>query len=246
MKLRPGRYIYGLGAIAFGIITLNWHQVNPLGNISRPVFFIYLMAIFEIIGGLTIQWQRTKKFGALTLGAVYFIFTLYLLQFIFEIPLDYHNWGNFFEELSVALGSVFVLLSTLRSDHKRGVKITRIAFVSYGICVISYSLYQLFYLPYTASLVPEWIPLGRMFWAAATTIAFALAAFAILSGYRALLAARLLTLTFIGFCLLVWLPRCISDPHNISNWIGNAQTFAVAGTAWIVADFLYHSKTTSL
>ena len=153
MKLRPehytylsGRQVYGLGAVAFGIIILVWQQVNFLGNISHPIILIYLIAIIEIIGGLTIQLQGTKKFGALTLGVVYFIFALYLLQFIVEVPLDYHNWGNFFEELSVALGSIFVFLFTVRSDHKRGVKVTKFAFASYGICITSYSLYQLFYL----------------------------------------------------------------------------------------------------
>jgi hypothetical protein len=61
-----------------------------------------------------------------------------------------------------------------------------------------------------------------MFWAIVTTIAFVLAAIALLSGRSALLAARLLTAMLIGFGLLVWLPAPFADPHKMINWAGNA------------------------
>jgi hypothetical protein len=243
MKFRLGHRIYGLGAISLGLIILIWQQISSLGNISQPLILIYFVGIIEIIGGLALQWRGTTRYGTLALGAVYFFFTLYLIQFIIEMPLDYYSWGNFFEELSVALGSVIVFASTIKNYHGKATKIVGVAYGCYGLCVISYSLYQLFYLTYTANLVPAWIPAGQMFWAVATTIAFALAAYAILFGRLTLLATRLLTIMFISFCLLVWLPLNIKDPHNMSYWIGNAQTLAVAGTAWIVADFLSDSKT---
>jgi hypothetical protein len=103
--------------------------------------------------------------------------------------------------------------------------------------VVSYTLEQLFYLSATASLVPRWIPPGRMFWAIATTLAFALAAVALLSGRLALLASRLLTAMLVGFALLVWLPALIANPHNVFNWTESAQTVAIAAAAWVVADF---------
>jgi uncharacterized membrane protein YphA (DoxX/SURF4 family) len=242
MKLRMGHNFYGLSAIAFAIITIVWHQINSLGNISHPVILVYLVALIELSGGLAIQWRRTMKIGAILLAGIFFIFTLYLVPPVFGTPLDYSNWGNFFEELSIAIGGVFVFALTMKSDPKRAAKLAGIAYASYGICVISYSLYQLFYLTYTANLVPKWIPLDQMFWAVTTTIAFALAAIAILSGRAALLASGLLTAMFIGFALLVWLPLCIKDPHNITYWFSNAQTIAAAGSAWIVADFLSQSK----
>jgi hypothetical protein len=42
----------------------------------------------------------------------------------------------------------------------------------------------------------------------------------------------------IGFGLLVWLPAPFADPHKLINWAGNAENLAIAGAAWIVADFL--------
>ena len=246
MRIQIGRHIYGLGAVAFGVITLIGQQISSLGNISHPAILVYAAGIIELIGGIAIQWKRTVRFGAITIGAFFLIFTLFLIPPIFEMPLAYFNWGNFFEEFSIVLGSVFVLASTMQIDQERAAKIARAAYGCYGICVISYSLYQLFYLQYTAGLVPKWIPPGQMFWAVTTTIAFAMAAFAILTGRKALLASRLLTTMFIGFGLLVWMPLCIIDPHELTNWARNATNLIVAGTAWIVADFLSYAKVTPL
>jgi hypothetical protein len=77
-----------------------------------------------------------------------------------------------------------------------------------------------------------------MFWAATTTVLFALAAVALLTNRMALLATRLLTMMLVIFGLLVWIPLLVSDPRNHTNWSETAETFAIAGTAWILADLL--------
>jgi hypothetical protein len=77
-----------------------------------------------------------------------------------------------------------------------------------------------------------------MFWAVATTVAFALAAVALLTNRMALLATRLLTTMIVIFGLLVWVPLLLSDPHSHANWSETAETFAIAGVAWILADLL--------
>lgn len=88
-------------------------------------------------------------------------------------------------------------------------------------------------------------PSGTNVWAIATTMAFALAAVALLSGQLALLASRLLTIMIAGFGLLVWLPAPFNDPHHIINWAGNAQNTAILGAAWIVTDYLSPKPATS-
>jgi uncharacterized membrane protein YphA (DoxX/SURF4 family) len=120
------------------------------------------------------------------------------------------------------------------------VRWARIGYYSFGICVLSFALEQLFYLSETAGLVPKWIPPGQMFWAIATTVAFALAAVALLTGFMALLASRLTTAMILGFGLLVWLPALFADPHNSVNWSESTETLAIAASAWIVADYLAH------
>jgi hypothetical protein len=77
-----------------------------------------------------------------------------------------------------------------------------------------------------------------MFWAVTTTVLFALAAVALLANRMALLASRLLTMMVVSFGLLVWVPLLLSDPHNHTNWSEIAETFEIAGAAWVLADLL--------
>jgi hypothetical protein len=128
----------------------------------------------------------------------------------------------------------------MRACHRHGHRKRLIGSAAFflGICAASFTLEQAIYLDATAHLVPKWVPPSQMVWAVVTTVAFALAAVALLTNRMALLAARLLTMMLVSFGLLVWVPLVISDPHNHTNWSENAETFAIAGAAWILADLL--------
>lgn len=250
MRIVLGRHVYGLAAVMFGIITLvwrefnGWQQIHALGNLPHRELLVYLAAAAEIIGGVAIQWRRTARIGALILGCTYLAFALLWIPRIAAEPLVYDRWGNFFEQFSIVSGALIVYALFSSSDPEQA-RLARLGYIFFGICVISFTVEQVFYLSGTASFVPKWIPPGQMFWAITTTIAFGLAAIALLSGRSALLAARLLTLMIIGFGLFVWLPAPFRDPHKIISWAGNAQNLAIAGAAWIVTDYLVAKGTTS-
>ena len=242
MRLYLGRHVYGLAAIIFGIVTLGWRDFTTWQqNIPRFVIVVYLVAALELVGGVAIQWPKTARAGAAALAIIYTVFALSWVPRIVKEPLVYDRWGNFFEQLSIVSGAMIVYAWTSRDDSGRPAKISRMGYLFFGICVISFTLEQLFYLSATASFVPKWIPPGQMFWAITTTVAFALAAIALLSGHAALLASRLLTLMLVGFALLVWLPTLFADAHKLFSWAGNAQNLAITGAAWVVADFLTNS-----
>jgi len=194
-----GRHVYGAAALAFGVVTLVWHdfngwqQIGPLGSVPHREILVYLAAAAELFGGIAIQWPRTARAGAVTLGALYLIFALLWVPHIVATPQVYDRWGNFFEQFSIVSGALIVYASVTRNDAARAARVARIGYFCFGICVISFTLEQLFYLSATAEFVPKWIPPGQMFWAITTTIALALAAIALLSGRSALLASRLLT-----------------------------------------------------
>ena len=246
-----GRHILGLAAVAFGILTLVWHdfngwqQIRALGNVPHREILVYLSAAIQIFGGLAIQWPATLRAGAIALGSIYLIFALLWVPFIVAEPLVYDRWGNFFEQFSLVSGALIVYALFSPSNSQQSTELARFGYIFFGICVISFTLEQLFYLSGTATFVPKWIPPGQMFWAITTTIALALAAIALLSGSFALLASRLLTVMLVGFGLLVWLPAPFVDPHKIISWTGNAQNWAITGAAWIVTDFLSQKQFTS-
>jgi hypothetical protein len=238
MKYSLGRYVYGVAAIGFGICALVWHDINTLGNLPRRPIVIYGVAAIEILGGVAVQWPRTTRAGAVALGTIYFAFALLGVPLIIEHPLVYNGYGNFFEQFSLVSGAVILYACSGQIAPARTANFAHIGYYAFGICVVSFTLEQLFYLSATASLVPKWIPPGQMFWAVATTAAFALAAIALLTGLLARLASRLTTVMIVGFELLTWLPLLVADPHSFENWSESAETLAIAASAWIVADFL--------
>jgi len=247
-KIHLGRYVFGLASIVFGLITLYWRDLNTwpqlrtLGKVPHREILDYIIAALELFGGLAIQWRRTARAGAFALGAIYLVLALLWVPRIVAQPLVYDRWGNFFEQFSQFAGALIVYATVTLVGSARGAKMARLGCIFFGICVISFTLEQLFYLSTTADFVPKWIPPGQMFWAVTTTIAFALAALALLSGRSAILASQLLTVMLIGFGLLLWLPALFANPHKLFNWTENAENLSIAGAAWIVTDFLSQSR----
>jgi hypothetical protein len=234
-----GRHVFGVAALAFGLITLAWHDYNDL---HLPRFIVYPASAALLFGGAAIQFRRTAKTGAAALGAAYLLFAALCVPGIVAAPKIYNSWGNFFEQFSLVAGAALVY-ARLSSPWSRET-LNRIGCILLGICAASFTLEQAIYLHATASLVPKWFPPSQMFWAVATTVFFALAAVALLTNRMALLATRLLTMMLVTFGLLVWVPLLLSDPHNHTNWSETAETFAIAGVAWILADLLgEHSDT---
>jgi len=236
-KFNFGRHVFGAAALAFGLITLTWHDYNDWHQLR---YVVYIAAAAQIFGGAAIQFRRTAKMGAAVLCVAYFVFALLCLPEIVAKPQIYNSWGNFFEQFSLVTGAAIVYgrVSLAWSPET----LNRTGRIFLGICAVSFTLEQAIYLEATAQLVPKWIPPSQMFWAVATTVSFALAAVALLTNRMAFLAVRLLTIMVVSFGLLVWIPLVISDPHNHTNWSENAETFAIAGTAWILADLLGESR----
>jgi len=228
-----GRHVFGVAALAFGLITLVWHDYNGR---HLPRYIVYAVAAAQIFGGAAIQFRRTAKTGALVLSPVYLVFSLLCVPAVIATPKIYNSWGNFFEQFSLVAGAVLVYARW--SSAWSGERLNRIGRILLGICTASFTLEQAFYLAATAHLVPKWLPPSQMFWAIATTVLFALAAVALLANRMALLAARLLTMMLVLFGLLVWVPLLVSNPHSHTNWSEITETFAIAGAAWILADLL--------
>jgi hypothetical protein len=228
-----GRHVFGVAALGLGLITLIWHDYSGWHQLR---YLAYAAAAGQILGGAAMQFRRTEKAGAAVLGAVYLVSSLLCVPGIVAAPKLYNSWGNFFEQFSLMTGPAMVYGRS--SSALSGEKLNRIGRILLGICTASFTLEQAFYLEATAKLVPKWLPASQMFWAKTTTVLFALAAVALLTNRTALLATRLLTMMLVSFGLLVWVPLLVSDPRNHTNWSETMETFAIAGTAWILADLL--------
>jgi hypothetical protein len=228
-----GRRVFGLAALAFGVITLAWHDYHDAHQLR---YLVFVASAALILGGAAMQFGRTAKAGAAVLVAAYLVFALLCVPGIIAAPRIYNSWGNFFEQFSLLTGAAIAFARWSWAWSPETLK--RSGGVLLGLCAASFTLEQAFYLQATAGLVPKWVPPNQMFWAVATTVFFGIAAAALLTNQMALLATRLLTVMIVGFGLLVWVPLVLAGPRRHANWSEGAETFAIAGATWILADLL--------
>jgi len=237
-----GRIVFGAAAVWFGVIALMWHDADTWQNLqhiwSLPFGAIIggcLMAAL-IAGGIGIQYSRTARLASVALCVVYLCFSLACIPDIIAAANIYDRFGgSFFLFFSLFCGAIALYAAT-EANAARAVVFGRLARLGLGVCAISFTLGQALLVRDTASLVPKWIPPNQMFWAILTTVAFALAAIAILVNRQARLAMRLMTLMLALFGLAVWVPRLVAHPEAHFNWSECALTFLVTGAVWVVAD----------
>lgn len=221
-----GRLVFGASAILFGLIGLMWHDADTWQNLPyfRWPVVADALAIAQIAGGLAVAFPSTLRWGSIVLGVVYGILTLGCVPSIVAHPNVYGSYVLFFEILALVCGAFAAFVPAP-------------ARIGMGICTVSFALAQIAYLKFTASLVPSWILPNQTFWAIATTVAFGLAAIAIIINVRAQLALRLMTLMLALFGLLVWVPALVTHGQMHGNWSEFALNFLITGAAWLVAEY---------
>jgi len=237
-----GRIFFGASAMLFGVIALMWHDLDTwqtLHSIWRLPFASIVGACLmaaQIAGGIAMQHPRTARLASIILGVVYLLFSLACVPSIIAASNLFERFGgSFFQQFSLLCGAI-ALYSATEARPAKAARFGRLARLGLGVSAVSFTLSQILYLRLTADLVPKWIPPNQMFWAILTTIAFALAALAILINRQARLATHLMTLMLGLFAVLVWIPRLIAHPEAHLNWSEFALTVLIAGASWMVAD----------
>ncbi len=236
-----GRILFGAAAMLFGIIALMWHDSATWQNL-RHIWNLPLGTVIggclmaaQIAGGIGMLYSHTTRFAAIILCAVYLFFSLACVPAIIAASNIYDKYGgSFFLFFSLLCGAVALYAAT-EANAARVIALGRLARIGLGVCAISFALGQALLLRETAHLVPKWIPPNQMVWAILTTIAFAVAAIAILINRQARLAMRLMTVMLALFGVLVWIPQLIAHPQAHFNWSECVLTFLITGSAWTVA-----------
>jgi len=240
---RLGVRVYGLAAIALGLVGLAfgdfaavWQPVPA--TVPGRTLLAYAVAAALLAAGLAIQWRRTSRLGAVALTALYGLGVLVLhLPRVIAHPISFSPYAGVAEQMALTAGGLFAVALTADLTAVARGRLIKTGEVIFGVCLISFAAAHFVYLPDTAAYVPKWLPPSQTFWAFATGAAHLAAAIAILSGVLARLAARLLTVMFVGFSLLVHIPNLLAD-HSHFSWAANAINLALIGAAWAMADAL--------
>ena len=237
-----GLYAYSTAAIFLGILGLvsadfaaNWQNVAP--GVPMRVPLAYLTAVIELAAGIALLIPRTARIGAVTLTAVYSVFTLIWASKSFVNLGNFDPIGNVFEEFSLVAGGL-VLCARLSPAGSALARRQGLFALLFGVCPISFGIVHIVDMPGLLNFIPAWLPPARMFWAYVTTLGFFAAAVAILTGILAPLAARLLIAEILTFELLIWIKNLFAAPRDHFTWAGTAIGFAIAAATWVVADSL--------
>jgi len=240
-----GRMVFGAAAILFGAIALMWHDVDTWQSLvhiwSLPFGTIFggILMTTQIAAGIGMQLPRTWRLASIVLCIVYLCFSLACIPDMIAPSNIYERYGgSFFLFLSLLWGAIALYAAT-EANAARAALLGRLSRFGLGVCAISFTLGQALLLRDTAHLVPKWIPPNQMFWAILTTVAFGLAAVAILTNCQARLAMGLTALMVALFGLMVWIPHVVTNPKAHFMWSECALTFLVTGAAWMVAELTH-------
>ncbi len=232
------RILFGVFAVADGVVQLLWpgsdlwQRAHAMG-MPLSAIIAWCVGIAEVAGGIGILFAPAMRISAIVLGAVYLLFSLVCVPGM--IGNDKGSFVNFGEQFSLVCGALAAFAST-EANAARAMLLGRTARLALGVCTVSFAWAQVAYLQYTATLVPTWIPPSQMFWTVLTTIAFALAAIAILTGVQARLALRLMALMVALFGVIVWIPHITAQPRDLSNWNEISTNYLITAAAWLVAE----------
>lgn len=238
-----GRHAYGIGAFALGIVGLAWADFalvwQPVpANVPDRTFLAYLVAVILVLAGAAINVRRTAAAGAATLVGLYALDVLLHAPRVVAHPGSLGPWGGVAEQSALVAGGLIAYAMTAKIDAPLATALLRTGWILFGLCCLIFGAEHFRYETETAAMVPNYLPLGPLFWARFTGWAHIAAGLGVLSGIRARLAAQMLTAMFLVFGALVHAPLLASNVNSHLNWTMNAINFCLVGAAWVVADSL--------
>src|SRR6185312_229784 len=193
-----GSHVYGLAAIALGIIGLVW---GDFANIWQPVptsaphrvALAYLYASCLLIAGAAAQWRLSARIAVSVLAVLYCLPAALWARRVVEFPGMIGTWGGFGEELALVAGGIVAACMLPALSLSTAARTTRILCAVFGLCFIALGVEHFMAFAATAALVPKRVPPSQRFWAMLTGVAHLLAGTALVAGVFGLLASRLLT-----------------------------------------------------
>lgn len=239
-----GWRVYGLGAIALGLVCLAFGDFHPGQPVPKDfparTALAYAAAVFMLLAGMAVEWRRTAAWGTAALAAYFALVVVVLMngRVLITHYAEFLPYESIAIQLAIAAGGLIAWASMAKINALQAAKLIRMAQLAFGICALVFGTAHFVYLDLTAPLVPHWLPPSQQFWAYATGIAHIAAGVAIITRVQARLAAVLLTVMFASFTPLVHLPMLIATPSSHWIWNENAVNIALIGAAWVVADSL--------
>ena len=220
--------LLGLGALslAFRDFALQWEPVpkslpghDALGAASGALL---------VATALMLLIPRTRARGLLV-AAVFLAFWSLVLHLPLTLPkpLEVGGWNGTAEPLAMA-GGAFIAGRELQGRSARWA-----AYVM-GACFVVFGLAHFAYAKFTASMIPDWLPM-RVPLAYVTGAIHALTGLAVLAGVQRRWAATIEALMMSSFVLLVHAPRVAAHPGDRLELTMLFIAITLSSSVWLFA-----------
>ena len=178
--------MYGLGAVALGLTGLVWGDFavvwQPAAKgYAGPTPLGYAVAVLPLVAGLAMQWRRAMFYSAVVL-----LCRIARAILFFDVPRgiahasDFGAWYGVLDNSALAAAAFIICMFYGRVTPAIAERLSRIARIIFGICLIYFGLAHHYYLANTVSYVPRGCrrtkPFGRMrrvrdmFWPASRSL----------------------------------------------------------------------------
>lgn len=251
-RMRSGVWLYSLATIATGLLDIIWRQfeashqpLKALGHIPGEQALAVIAGILLAAAGIALLWRRSVRTGATASAIIYVIFALFWVPKFFAIThvmgfrigVLAFILGGAAEQVLLAAAALIIYVATATSDSARRDRPAIAARCMVGLPPILFGLSHLINLHGYRPFVPHWAPFA-LFWVALTGTAFLLAGSAIVSGIKAVLAARMLALMLLLFEFMVEIPPIFAHPHSQGAWGGALYNLTAIGVCWMFAELI--------
>jgi uncharacterized membrane protein len=236
-----GRTILGLGVLGLGVISLlyadfaiTWQPVPEW--VPAHAALAYASGALMTAAGAALILNRFTLTAAVFICA-FMCFWGVVLQAPRLLSAKEAAWLAPAEILAVAAGA-WTLFWLIRAESGFRERAIQLGAVFFGLMPLAFGIAHFLYIPFTASMIPEWIPF-RVFWAWFTGVGHIAAGLAIVTGVLPRIGSTLLALMFSGFVLLVHIPRIVADVGDRVEWHLLGTALLLTGAAWITAAALW-------
>src|SRR6185312_15780934 len=128
----PGRRVYGLGIMAFGIVCLAWADFDPGQPVPKDFpgrsALACAAAVFLIITGAGVQWGRVTAWAAAALTLYYTLVVGVLMngRVLLAHYAEFGSYSGVAEQLAIAAGGLIVYAATANIDAARAGHLARV------------------------------------------------------------------------------------------------------------------------
>lgn len=215
--------------------------LEPVTTASALLVIGWITGVVLIAAAIATMLRPTASYGAAVLAATLLLWVVLLhAPALAASPKSGGKWTGAGE--SFALGGVSLSLFGLTrlsgawrgsSDAISARSIT-IGRTFLGISMLGFGALHFLYIPYVASVIPNWIP-AHVGFAYATGVAHIAAGTSILTGVIARIAALCAAAMFGSWVLIVHIPRAVAHGRDPNEWTSMLIALAMCGGWLLVA-----------